>query len=176
MKIFLVFSLSGLLLGGFLFGLVSCNQYSGKHENGRNGGDWLSKGSVDERFEKVSKHLRGFDMVMVEVGYRFTELYWAGQDQNWDYAKYQVEKLRVAIENGTERRPKRSASAQMIFPAIDNLELAISKRSNQNFRQGFNQLCATCNACHTAEQVPFFKVAIPDRRLTPIRQNGEAAE
>ena len=41
---------------------------------------WL-RGSVDDRFALVSKHLRGFDMAMVEVGYRYTELYWAGRDR-----------------------------------------------------------------------------------------------
>ena len=70
--------------------------------------DWLSSGSTDERFSKVSKHLRGFDMAMAEVGYRFSELYWAGQDKNWEFAKYHLEKIRTAIRNGTERRPARA--------------------------------------------------------------------
>lgn len=41
-------------------------------------------------------------MPMVEKGYRDQELYWAGQDENWDYADYQIEKIRKAIENGLE--------------------------------------------------------------------------
>jgi hypothetical protein len=31
---------------------------------------------VDEKFALVSKQLRGFDVAMVETGYRHTELYW----------------------------------------------------------------------------------------------------
>lgn len=52
---------------------------------------------------------------MVEVGYRFTELYFAGKEHNWDYAKYQAEKIEVALRLGLERRPKRAQSAQFFW-------------------------------------------------------------
>ena len=60
---------------------------------------WLLEGTNDERFIRVAQHLRGFDVAMAETGYRYTELHWAGQDRNWDYAKYQVEKIPTAIPN-----------------------------------------------------------------------------
>jgi hypothetical protein len=41
---------------------------------GSSGDRWL-RGSVDERFAQVAKHLRGFDMAMVETGHRYGELY-----------------------------------------------------------------------------------------------------
>jgi hypothetical protein len=69
---------------------------------------WLLQGTTDERFIRVAQHLRGFDVAMVETGYRYAELYWAGQDQNWEYAKYQVDKVRTAIQNGVARRPRRA--------------------------------------------------------------------
>lgn len=53
---------------------------------------WLSQGSVEERFAVVASQLRGFDVAMVEVGYRYGELYWAGRDGNWEFAAYQIEK------------------------------------------------------------------------------------
>jgi hypothetical protein len=43
-------------------------------------------GSDEDKFDHVARQLRGFDMAMMEVGYRYTELFWAGQDKNWDYA------------------------------------------------------------------------------------------
>lgn len=55
---------------------------------------------------------------MVETGYRYQELYWAGQDQNWEYADYQIEKIKIAIENGLERRPKRAKSAEHLLTYI----------------------------------------------------------
>lgn len=86
---------------------------------------WLS-GTVNERFDAVARHLRGFDMAMVEVGYRYTELYWAGQDGNWPYATYQLDKIETAMANGLERRPKRAASAKMLAAGTGEVRAARS--------------------------------------------------
>lgn len=88
----------------FLF-LLACNQ---KQEAVQ--GQWI-KGNEQKKLETIENQFRGFDMAMVETGYRYQELYWAGQDENWEYADYQLEKIQKAIENGLERRPKRAPSA-----------------------------------------------------------------
>ena len=131
------------------------------------GAAWLLSGDNDERLAKVAKHLRGFDVAMVETGYRYGELYWAGQDQNWDYAKYQVEKIRTAVQNGVERRPRRSQSAQMLEGALPGVEEAITARDPALFTERFKLLTATCNACHQAERVPFVHVRPPSVRMSP---------
>lgn len=131
------------------------------------GAAWLLSGTTDERFAKVAKHLRGFDVAMVETGYRYGELYWAGQDRNWDYAKYQVEKIRTAVQNGVERRPRRAQSAQMLDGALPGVEEAITAKDPVLFTERFNVLTATCNACHQAERVPFVRVRPPSVRMSP---------
>lgn len=55
-------------------------------------------------------------MAIIETGYRYQELYWVGQDESWDYADYQIEKIRKAIENGLECRPKRAKSSEHFKP------------------------------------------------------------
>ena len=129
---------------------------------------WI-RGTTDERFALVEKHLRGFDMAMVETGYRYTELYWAGQDRNWGYAGYQLQKIETAISNGTQRRPARAASARMIEGPIGSVRAAIEAADVAAFERAFDGLTATCNACHQAEKVPFMTVRAPTTRLTPIR-------
>ena len=128
---------------------------------------WLLSGTSDERFARVARHLRGFDVAMAETGYRYGELYWAGQDRNWDYAKYQIEKIRTAVRNGVERRPKRGPSAQMLEGALPGVEGAITARDPALFVERFNVLTATCNACHQAERVPFVHVRPPSFRTSP---------
>jgi hypothetical protein len=118
---------------------------------------WL-RGTVDERFDLVSKHLRGFDMAMVEVGYRFRELHWAGENRNWAYAEYQIGKIETAVENGVERRPARAASARMLDGAVSTLRSAIERRDGPAMDAALATLTATCNACHQAERVPFIHV------------------
>jgi hypothetical protein len=130
---------------------------------------WLA-GTPDEKFDVVAKHLRGFDMAMVETEYRYQQLYWAGEDENWAYADYQVQKIRTAIENGLERRPKRAASAEtfltMVLPAVGQ---AIAAHDQALFRQRFGALTAACNSCHDAEQMAFVRVVVPTMRTGPAQ-------
>jgi hypothetical protein len=134
---------------------------------------WI-RGDVDQRFALVAKHLRGFDVAMVETGYRYGELYWAGQDRNWGYATYQLEKIETAIANGIERRPKRAASAAMLGPAIARVREVVERQHSEAFAEAFTGLTNTCNACHVAEQVPFVRVAVPSQRMSPVRMPAEA--
>jgi hypothetical protein len=139
------------------------------------GSAWL-RGDVDTRFALVAKHLRGFDMAMVEVGYRYTELYWASRDRNFDYAAYHLGKIETAVANGVERRPRRAASAQMLADAILQVRSAIDKRDGPALEGALGSLTATCNACHRAEEVPFITVAPPTVRAVPVRVDAAGAE
>jgi cytochrome c556 len=135
---------------------------------------WLLAGSNDERFARVAKQLRGFDVAMVEVGYRYEALYWAGKDANWGFADYQAKKIRTAIENGLERRPKRAPSAKMFDGPLAATEKAITASDAAAFASAFDTLTATCNACHQAERVPFITIAPPTVRASPVRPAASA--
>lgn len=144
--------------------LGSCRQPPSLDKAGGEGG-WL-KGTSQAKFETVAKQLRGFDMAMVETGYRYRELFWAGEQQNWPYADYQLKKIRTAIESGLERRPKRAASAQsfltIVLPAVEE---AVAKGDRDLFRVRFANLTSTCRTCHEAEQVGFIPVNPPSAPL-----------
>ncbi len=129
---------------------------------------WLAEGSTDERFTRVAKHLRGFDVAMAEVGYRYGELHWAGKDHNWGYAAYQLAKIETAVANGVERRPKRAASARMLEAPSAAMKRAIEGRDSAAFDAAFASLTAACNACHQAEQVPFIRVEPPAIRASIV--------
>jgi hypothetical protein len=131
--------------------------------------DWLT-GDLKEKLETITDHLRGFDMAMAETGYRHVELYWAGQDENWEYARYQVEKLQLAIERGLERRPARAESAeQYLGQALPAMKEAVEERDPDIFNQQFEVLTQSCNSCHHSEEVPHFNVQTPEHRITGIR-------
>ncbi|MBX2991697.1 MAG: hypothetical protein KF749_11085 [Bacteroidetes bacterium] len=150
---------------------VSCNNPNGG--SGTSDSEWL-KGNAEEKFEAIARHLRGFDMAMVETGHRYAELYWAGRDNNWQYAKYQIQKLRLAVENGLERRPKRAESAKTFLTfVIPEVEQAVDQQDSALFWNRFGALTSTCNACHAAENVAFINVAPPAVRLSPVQQQEE---
>lgn len=129
---------------------------------------WL-QGNVDERLETVAGQLGGFGATMIEVGHRYGELYFAGQDRNWGYAEHQIEEIEAAMELGLQRRPSRAANAAMLDPALEAVEAAVEARDAAAFDPAFAHLTATCNACHLAEDVRFIHVATPTHRTSAIR-------
>lgn len=151
--------------------IFSCNDVQENNNNSAVGpGGWL-KGSSDEKFETVAGQLRGFDATMVEVGYRYQELYWAGQDENWDYASYQIEKIETTLKTGFERRPKREKSGtHFLNYVLPEMKKTIESRDTTNFNKGFVMLTSNCNSCHTMEKVPFFTIKVPTDRQSPIRK------
>lgn len=108
---------------------------------------------------------------MVETGYRYQELYWAGQDENWEYADYQLEKIKIAIENGLERRPKRAKSAEHFLTSVlPEMKKSLQSRDTVIFNENFQTTTINCNSCHAMEKVPFFSVQISTKRQSPIKK------
>lgn len=158
------FSIITLLLALFIW---QCAPADPSTSVGRDG--WLS-GTTDEKFETVTNHIGGFARAMVEVQYRYMEMYWAGEDENWDYAAYQLEEMEEALEDGLERRPARAQSAQHFMNVvIPDMEKAIESRNKENFDQAFELFTLQCNSCHAMEQVPFITVRPPELRVGSVR-------
>jgi hypothetical protein len=135
---------------------------------------WLSV-DREEQTLQLERQLRGFDVAMLETGHRYIGLYWAGQDGNWGAAAYELQKIRLAIENGLERRPKRAASARPFLAGpLAAMDEAVAARDPERFAARFRELTAGCNACHAQEQVAFFEIRPPEVRVSPVR-SGRAA-
>jgi hypothetical protein len=134
---------------------------------------WLKALPPDRQIEAIDRQLRGFDMAMVEVGYRYSEMYFGAIEGNWDYALYTGEKMAWAIQNGFERRPKRRANAEKIFfkETYPQVLDAIRKKDVALFKERFDVLRSACNACHTAEKVQFIHVGIPSIKQNPLVNN-----
>lgn len=154
---------SVILLSFFLF-LISCQQNSHPAE-----GTWI-KGSEEEKLKMVEDQFRGFGVVMMEVAYRYEELYWAGKDQNWDYATHQLEEIQEALQNGIIRRPAREESANaFIETALPLMKLAVEEKDTGVFFQNFERLRMECISCHIKEDHGFIRPAIPKIRTGIIR-------
>lgn len=133
-------------------------------------GEWIT-GNKEEQLKTIEKHFRGFDMAMVEVDYRYQELFWAGKDNNWDYANYQLDKIKLTIENALQRRPKRANSSENFLTNIlPEMKKSVDTKDTAIFNKSFEVLTLNCNSCHAAEKVPFFTVKPPLQRFSSIRK------
>lgn len=150
-------------LAGLIFLSCNSNQQESK-------GEWIS-GTKTEQLKTIEKHLRGFDIAMIEVDYRYQGLYWAGKDNNWDYANYQLDKIKLTIENALQRRPKRANSAENFLQnVLPEMKKSLESKDTAIFNKTFEILTLNCNGCHAAEQVPFFTVKPPVQRFSSIRK------
>ena len=134
--------------------------------------EWLMETNrTQDKFKKIQTQFRGFDLAMVEVGYRFNSFYFALKDENYPLANYQFDKIKKAIENGITRRPKRAKHSKKMFLETQYLSMkkALEKKNSKQIWNEYNSTKQTCNACHVAENVPFIHVIDPEYRWQPIR-------
>jgi hypothetical protein len=137
--------------------------------NGSPPPDWLT-GSTEQRFLKIERQLRGLDQAMAEIGYRYGELLRASRDRNWEYAKYQAEKIDLSLKLALERRPKRAPSSHAFLnedlPAVLQ---AIQGKNDQQLDGALERLHNSCVACHRAENVLYFRESVERIRVNATK-------
>jgi len=126
-------------------------------------------GDPRAQLDTVARHLRGTDMAMIEIDHRYHELWWAGVDENWDYAEYQLEKIAYSLENALERRPKRAESAKVFQNTMPGFLKPILDRDPAAFREAYTQMTTLCNSCHELEELGHMWVEPPTARVSSIR-------
>lgn len=106
----------------------------------------------------------GFGDFMSSIQVHHNKLYFAGQNQNWKLADFEVQEIKESLEDISEYCTDRdeSKSIMMIQPALDSISYAISQKSVVLFKNSFYILTNTCNSCHQATNFEFNVVKIPD--------------
>lgn len=149
----------------FLIAIQSCNQAT---EQQPLDADWLGS-DLQEMIGNIEDQFQGFSRSMWEIGYRYQELYWAGEDQNWEYAEYQREHIEEALEQGLLRRPARAQSSQQFLNMVlPRMEQVIESENKTAFDEAFNLMTVQCNTCHQMERVEFMVVKKPTVRTSII--------
>lgn len=131
---------------------------------------WLSQAPSDsERSALLEQQLRGFDVAMWEVGERFERAEQAIVDGNHALAAYHWEKIRLAIENGLLRRPKRRPNSDALFLGDPwrGLAQALQQPDRRRVVDAFGAAKAACIVCHTVEGVGFINEQPMFRRALP---------
>lgn len=106
----------------------------------------------------------GFGEFMSGIQTHHSQLWFAGQNENWKLADFEVHEIMEAIEDiqkfQTER--KESQMIGMINPALDSINNAIQQKNPALFKSSYTLLTYTCNNCHRAADFEFNVVKIPD--------------
>ena len=142
------------------FSIFSCNQHS---EN-----EAVLQNRIDSLESKLSEAYKpGFGEFMSYVQAHHAKLWYAGENQNWKLANFEMDEIREAIEDiktyETDRNETQLIS--MIYPALDSVTTAINLKNVTQFKNSYTRLTNTCNACHHTAKFEFNVVKIPESQM-----------
>ena len=145
--------------------MISCNQQKDNTANLQNHIDSLER-------KLANSYKPGFGEFMSSVQVHHAKLWFAGLNQNWKLADFEVHEMMEAIENIQKYQTERMESKKisMINPVLDSVNVAIEKKDPVLFKSSFILMTNTCNNCHHAVDFEFNVVKIPD---TPPYSNQD---
>jgi len=139
-----------------VFICLACNQPGSNNTQLQNRVD-----SLEQKLAHTYKP--GFGEFMSGIQLHHAKLWFAGQNQNWKLADFEIHEIGEALEDiqtFNANRPE-TKSIGMLTPAIDSMNKAIQLKNVELFRKNFVLLTSTCNNCHKATEHEFNVVTIP---------------
>lgn len=105
----------------------------------------------------------GFGELMGNIQVHHSKLWFAGINQNWKLAKFEIHEIEEALEDIQKFNSDRteSKSIDMIHPSMDSVSMSIDQKNISSFKSGFNLLTNNCNNCHKATSHEFNVITIP---------------
>lgn len=141
----------------FAFGLIACNRQTGKIK--------ILQNQVDSLKSKLADTYKpGFGEFMSSIQIHHNKLWFAGINQNWKLADFEIHEIMENIDaiKKYQKERKESEEIDMIEPALDSVNAAIKQKNPVAFKSSYILLTNTCNSCHRATDFEFNVVKIPD--------------
>jgi len=117
----------------------------------------------------MTKVIPSVSNIMIQMGERYKNLYWAAKMGKWEFANYQVEEMQELIKTLQITRPKRADTAseflQAVIPAMPK---AIESKQWTEFETGFELLRQQCMTCHAKNDHAFITLPIPKSANSPV--------
>jgi hypothetical protein len=135
--------------------------------------------SLAAEIEVIKTKLPDQAHAMQDVGYHFSNLWFAAQKKNWPLAEFYNNETRSHLRWAVRIIPKRTDLAgaeidlEAILQAFENspwtqLKDAIAAKDKGAFEKAYRFALETCYSCHKASDKPFIRPQIPSQPDTPI--------
>ena len=115
----------------------------------------------------MDRYEPGLGEFMTATQLRHAKLWFAGKNDNWGLAAYEVDEIKEGLEDAARLHsifqgiPVAEMIKSIIDPRIERLEKAIAAKSGTQFVAAFDDLTDGCNACHAAAGKPFIRIQRP---------------
>jgi hypothetical protein len=161
--------LASLIIGAVMVGPLYA-QGASEAGSGTAGADLAALKAENERLKSL---VPSQSHAMMDVAYHFTNLWFAGQHQNWPLAQFYFNETRSHIRWAIRIVPVRRTAAgevrlEEIFTAFDSsmlsqIQKGITAKDRKAFRSAYQAALSGCNGCHAVSDKPFLHVRIPDQ-------------
>ena len=135
----------------------SCNEPSNNNEQ--------LQARIDSLEKKLANTYKpGLGEFMTGIQAHHAKLWFAGQNQNWRLADFELHEITEAlddIKSFNNDRPE-VKSLQMIYAPLDSLNRSVQQKNPSSFKSNFELLTTTCNNCHRDTDHGFNVIKIPD--------------
>ena len=126
--------------------------------------DWRNTASANDKINNLIQVMPGASVIMLQMGERYRNLYWAGKQGKWKFAEYQIEEMQDLIQALMITRPKRAKTAnKFMLTAFNLFPEAIEKQSWQKFSVAFKNMHKQCMICHIENNHSFIVLPIKPR-------------
>jgi hypothetical protein len=122
----------------------------------------------------------GLGEFMTATQLRHAKLWFAGKQNNWELAAYEIDEIKEGLEDAARLHPTFDGVpvAEMIKtiidPRIEALEKAVKAKSSAKFSVAFDELTSGCNSCHAGANKPFIRIQRPTE--APLTNQNFAPE
>lgn len=168
----------GLVLLGTIIGSI----WAGNVGTAVNAESGESPDHAVEELRKELEHIKsllpGQAHAMHDVSYRFENLWFAVQHENWALADFYLAETRSHLKWAVRIIPVRSRTAGDvdlggILESIDTtlfaaVKEAIDRRDVAQFRDSYRESIEGCYACHKAVEKPYLRLHVPERATVEI--------
>jgi hypothetical protein len=111
--------------------------------------------------------------VMKDVAYHFTNLWFAGQKQNWPLAKFYCDETQAHLKWAVRVIPVRKIKGgdldlRALLDGIEQsffvpLQKTIEAKNPDDFSKAYQQALVGCYSCHTAAEKPYLRLKVPEQ-------------
>lgn len=137
--------------------ITSCNSKSSNSQQ--------LEARIDSLENKLANTYKpGLGEFMSGIQVHHAKLWFAGQNQNWELADFELHEIIEALDDiksfNTDRPEIKSL--QMIYAPLDSLNKSVQEKNLSSFKSNFILLTSTCNDCHRDTNHGFNVIKIPD--------------
>jgi len=111
----------------------------------------------------IQKMKPGLGELMTNIQLHHEKLYFAGMNQNWKLASFEIGEINETIAQAQQIEKDRPETKDLVMLTVPlkGINDAIESKDVEKFRTEYQNLTNTCNSCHTANHFEFNVIKIP---------------